>query len=221
MRYATIQPASATGIMCSAYVLKLMPARYATTRFIGLPVGSGATPAATNAQNANGSKNFGLRFGYTARSSSMTTGVSSRIAASFERIAAVSAATMKKNRNACFTGPRVRGSIAAARRVKMPSSAAHAVVAMIPTMLIMGRHRSPSACAMSSVLAMPAPSANPRPVSAPTAGAQGLRHASAITRATAIAATASTTRRWYSRRASAHLTGALQIDDGCFAPFFA
>jgi hypothetical protein len=61
----------------------------------------------------------------------------------------------------------------------------------------------------------------PSPTSAPTAGAHGLRHASAITRATAIGATASTTARWYSSCASGHLTGALQIDDGCLAPFFA
>jgi hypothetical protein len=50
--------------MCAAYVLRSIPAREATTRFIGLPVGSGATPAATNAANANGTTNFGLRTVY-------------------------------------------------------------------------------------------------------------------------------------------------------------
>src|SRR5207248_11278121 len=41
--YETSHPTIATGIMCSAYALRSIPARVATTRFIGLPVGSGAT----------------------------------------------------------------------------------------------------------------------------------------------------------------------------------
>src|SRR5690348_14220344 len=101
-----------------------MPARAATTRFIGLPVGSGATPAATNAANTNGTTNFGFRFGYTVRSSTITTGVTSKIAASFESRAAVSAETMNVKRNAWRTGPRVRGSIQVARRANTSSSAA-------------------------------------------------------------------------------------------------
>src|SRR5438093_8642574 len=58
--YATSQPTSATGNMWITYSLNPIPARYATTRFIGLPVGSGATPAATNTANANGRTNFGF-----------------------------------------------------------------------------------------------------------------------------------------------------------------
>jgi hypothetical protein len=173
--------------------LTSIPARYATTRFIGLPVGSGATPAATNAANANGRTNFGLRRGYTARSSSITTGVSNRIAASFDSSAAVSAASANTMRNACFTGPRVRGSIHAASRVKMPSSAAHDVVAMIPTMLIIGRHRSASACSMSIRVATPPNSASARPTSAPVAGAHALRQPSEMASAIASATTARTT----------------------------
>ena len=49
--------------MWIAYALNAMPALLETTRFIGLLVGSGATPAATNTANANGTRNFGLRRG--------------------------------------------------------------------------------------------------------------------------------------------------------------
>ncbi|MEJ7598025.1 MAG: hypothetical protein WKG01_08970 [Kofleriaceae bacterium] len=107
-----------------------------------------------------------------------------------DSVAAVSAATTNTNRNPCLTGPRVRGSIQAASRVKMPSSAAHAVVVMIARIEIIGRHRSASACATSTRDAMPLASATASPVRAPIAGAQGLRQISATVRASAIAMTA-------------------------------
>src|SRR5262245_4037239 len=113
--YATIQPTIATGTMRSAYSLRPMPARSATTRFIGLPVGSGATPAATNTANENGTTSFGWRLGYSERISSITTGVNIRIAASFDSTAAVIADSANTVRKPMRTGPRVRGSIHDAR----------------------------------------------------------------------------------------------------------
>jgi hypothetical protein len=81
----------------------------------------------------------------------------------------------------------VRGSIHAASRANTPSSAAHEVVVMTATITINGAHRSPAARAASSGVATPAPSASAMPASAPTAGAHGLRQASAITSAIASA----------------------------------
>ena len=62
------------------------------------------------------------------RNSSSTVGVISRIAASFDSAAATSADSAKVTRKACFTGPRVRGSIIAARRVNRPRRSAADVI---------------------------------------------------------------------------------------------
>ena len=113
-----------------------------------------------------------------------------RIAASFERIAAVSADSANTMRNAYFTGPRVRGSIQAASFPNTPRRFAVDVVVMIPIRVTSGRHRSCAAFVTSSEPAAPVTIATTTPAIPPTAGAHTLRHARAITSVTLIASEA-------------------------------
>jgi hypothetical protein len=136
---------------------------------MGLEVRNGATPAAMNTANANGTTAAGMA-GYSPRTSPTITGVSTRIAASLLNTEAVAKPSPNTNANSRVADTPAAGTTRMDSCWNSPTRVATPVITMIEASATSGRHSVCHAMVRLAAAIVPASSRTDTPSAAAAAG---------------------------------------------------